>query len=115
MQEAARKDVERAFGVLTARFAILANPARLWSMHDLGTVMRACIVLHNMIIEDERDLSDLEEDFDVNPSFNLGPGHDGSFQQFLKEYEQVHSESLHKQLQNDLIEHLWQMKGDEEW
>src|SRR5438132_11737342 len=29
-QESVRKDVERAFGVLQARFKILHNPARLW-------------------------------------------------------------------------------------
>jgi hypothetical protein len=35
-QEACRKDVERAFGVLQARFAILKTPpARFWFRKDL--------------------------------------------------------------------------------
>jgi len=54
-QEAARKDVERAFGVLQARFAILRGPARFWKQETLANIMYACIILHNMIVEDERD------------------------------------------------------------
>ncbi|XP_024008043.1 uncharacterized protein LOC112084025 [Eutrema salsugineum] len=54
-QESARKDVERAFGVLQARFAIVKNPAFFWDKEKLGKIMRACIILHNMIVEDERE------------------------------------------------------------
>ena len=54
-QEGVRKDVERAFGVLQAQFAIVKNPALLWDKIKIGKIMRACIILHNMIVEDERD------------------------------------------------------------
>ena len=54
-QEVARKDVERAFGVLQARFAIVKNPALSWDKVKIGKIMRACIILHNMIVENERD------------------------------------------------------------
>ena len=53
-QEACRKDIERAFGVLQAHFAIVRGPARYWDLETLGEIMTACIILHNMIIEDER-------------------------------------------------------------
>ncbi|XP_050916792.1 uncharacterized protein LOC127131963 [Lathyrus oleraceus] len=53
-QESARKDVERAFGVLQSRFAIIRGPARAWHMDTLKHTIYACIILHNMIVEDER-------------------------------------------------------------
>jgi len=55
-QELARKDVERAFGVFQAQFAIVRGPARLYQSELLKDILMACIILHNMIVEDERDL-----------------------------------------------------------
>ncbi|KAF8376731.1 hypothetical protein HHK36_031601 [Tetracentron sinense] len=63
MQEAYRKDVERAFGVLQASFAIVHWPARFLSHEDLGYIMKTCIILHNMIIEDKHDDS-VDDDYD---------------------------------------------------
>ncbi|XP_021761811.1 uncharacterized protein LOC110726649 [Chenopodium quinoa] len=54
-QEGQRKDVERAFGVLQARFSIVRHPALARDVSMLGKIMIACIILHNMIVEDERD------------------------------------------------------------
>ena len=55
-QEGAQKDVERAFGVLQARWEIVKNPVRQWDLETISNIMMACIIMHNMIIEDERDL-----------------------------------------------------------
>jgi len=54
-QESIRKDIERAFGVLQARFAIIRGPARHSEKGELGMIMKACVILHNMIVEDECD------------------------------------------------------------
>ena len=54
-QESVRKDVERTFGVLQARFAIIRGPARNMDKAELGMIMKTCIIVHNMIVEDERD------------------------------------------------------------
>ncbi|XP_024011269.1 uncharacterized protein LOC112086533 [Eutrema salsugineum] len=53
-QESVRKDVERAFGVLQAWFAIVKNPALMWDKEKIGKITRTCLILHNMIVEDER-------------------------------------------------------------
>jgi hypothetical protein len=56
-QEAARKDIERAFGVLQARFAIVRGPSHFWDKCTLHDIMTTCVILHNMIIEGENYLN----------------------------------------------------------
>lgn len=52
IQEACRKDMERAFGILRARFAIVKGLAQMWYAKDLAD-MKICIILHKVMIEDE--------------------------------------------------------------
>jgi hypothetical protein len=54
-QEACKKDVECAFGVLQSRWAIVHHPTRTWSTELMWKVMTACVIMHNMIVEDEHD------------------------------------------------------------
>jgi hypothetical protein len=52
-QELARKDVERAFGVLQKRFPLIRSPAEYWKPQVLWQIITFCIILHNEITEDE--------------------------------------------------------------
>jgi hypothetical protein len=54
MQEATRKDMERGFGVLQARWAIVCYPARTWSLKTKHEVMTCCVIMHNMTVEMDR-------------------------------------------------------------
>ncbi len=53
--EAVRKDVERAFGILQARFAFLKRPCLLWSTQHIKEAVECCIIMHNLIIEDQEE------------------------------------------------------------
>ena len=121
VQEACRKDIERCFGVLHARFHIVKNPARSWTQEKLDNIMAACIIIHNMVVEEERgdysllsnvnfmnrtacpitiervDPTDVNEDFYFNTINNLN---------------QLQDREQHLALRNDLIEHLWTLKGN---
>ena len=54
-QKAHGKDVEHAFGALQAWFAIVRGLTRFFYHETLQDIMKACIILHNMIIEYEQD------------------------------------------------------------
>jgi hypothetical protein len=107
--------VERAFGVLQARFAIIRGPARGWNRETLINIMKACIIMHNMIIEYERntdDAIDFEyEQIDETPSCtNFSRSYLG-FVEFIQRHLSIRDSQTHSQLQSDLIEHLWQLHG----
>ena len=89
VQEANKKEVERAFGVLQARFAIVRGPARFFHSETLQDIMKACVILHNMIVEDERDVNkavelDYEQIDDNNPTIQLSREHTNTFIKFIE-------------------------------
>ncbi|XP_024155807.1 uncharacterized protein LOC112163779 [Rosa chinensis] len=132
-QEGYRKDVERCFGILQLRFSIVLGAARGWEREDIRYIMLTCIILHNMIIEDERpndsdeDLeSDEGEDNNIRPRLATvweGPtgddfdlvGRDGYyFNRFMDRYDAIRCANSHSNLQEDLIEHFWNIQGNME-
>ncbi|KAJ9555025.1 hypothetical protein OSB04_009639 [Centaurea solstitialis] len=52
-QESARKDIERTFATLKDKWHVVKYPARVWTQRKLSLIMHTCIILHNMIREDE--------------------------------------------------------------
>ena len=113
-QEAVKKDVERVFGVLQARFAVVRNPSHLWDKDKIANIMRACIILHNMIVEDERssstqyDVDEFQEreevdTFSVNMPSNLG--------NIIDRRTSVRNTQAHHNLKNDLIDNIWAKFG----
>jgi hypothetical protein len=109
--EAVIKDVERAFGVLQSRFAMVRGPARWWSKEDLWFIMQAYVILHNIIIEDERDE---EDDFNYHQEGTRELTHEEYqnrdplvLEEFLRIHKKIEDRSSHEQLRNDIVEHLW--------
>ncbi|XP_047949059.1 uncharacterized protein LOC125194883 [Salvia hispanica] len=118
-EEVARKDVERAFGVLQSRWAIVKGPSRLWHMDCIADVIYTRIIMHNMIVEDEgAALTDWASDDDngagpshgvATPSGRMGVPHEGADR--VRAFADMHQGQAHIRLQNDLIEELWLRRG----
>ncbi|CAL2236770.1 unnamed protein product [Prunus armeniaca] len=126
-----RKDVERCFGILQARWAIIRGAARILDEEVLRSIMMTCIILHNMIVEDEYDYNAPEvfEPDPMNTSLTriyerpIGPNglplepesllRDGQFNNpMIDRYQEMQSSYVHEIRQGDLVEHLWEMKGN---
>jgi hypothetical protein len=54
MQESTCKDVDCRFIVLSLKWQIVANPCLLWDRVVIVDMLMACIILHNMVIDDEQ-------------------------------------------------------------
>jgi hypothetical protein len=59
IQEGERKAVECAFGELVKKWHILKNPLRYWHLHDIDLLVKTCVILHNMIVEERRDMQNM--------------------------------------------------------
>ena len=132
-QESVRKDVERAFGILIARWHILERPIKLWYKKDLEYLVKACVILHNMVVETRRDdyNSGMNEMvFTDEPAVqsvrvdkircgadNIMPIVSGTtdtwVQRVAERYHEVSNDVEHHRLKVDLIDHLWNRRGNE--
>lgn len=115
MQESHRKDIERAFSVLQARWAVLRGLAYRRDRNRLTEIITACIIMHNMIIEDEGEFA-ANTDFGDNAS---ATAHCELIQEGRSDWVIDHFDLRRQErfcnLQNDLVEHLWAKRGSMWW
>ena len=73
--------------------------------------MYACVILHNMIIEDEREDRldyNYKEGKDTEPIRGLAQGPLHGFSVVLEKNKEIHERATHRKLKDDLVEHIWQ-------
>jgi hypothetical protein len=108
-QASVRKDVKCASGLLKKRFNILAITGRSYSQRTLDLIMRAYIILHNMIIDNERD-GDYDDNYHTITSVVAPPvtyEAPASLTTILQREVHLTSGLMFLNLQSDLIEHVW--------
>lgn len=128
------KEVQPAFVVLSSRWDILRYPCLFCDREVMCTTMKACIILHNMIVEAQRDGYRSEPFDQVKEAIESGMfiGENGNEKQFgwrtreacatpqgqvpsdtkwvrklgVREMK-ITDEVSHFALKNDLVEHIW--------
>ncbi|GJV78270.1 phospholipase-like protein [Tanacetum coccineum] len=103
MHEGARKDVERTFGALKKKWAILTTLTRAYIKEKLANIMYTCIILHNTIIKDRMEAICIK----------WYPEKEHQPDDLIRSDEQRHriikyikSSQVHQMLKADLIEHV---------
>ena len=101
--------------MLQARFAIVRGLARLWKLEVLKDIMKAYIILHNMIVEDERNANELDFTYDTmdeSPTATVISERSSELLQFINTQHYIRDKEIHSKLQTDLVEHQWNMHGN---
>lgn len=92
--------------------------------------MEACIILHNLIIDDESEWDEHDYNYEqimvpeTNLPVNVAPAVDeedfrvnrrdfvdDSFSGFVSRHRNIRDKQKHNMLKEDLIAHKWQLKG----
>ena len=112
-QVAYRKDVERTFGVLQAKYAIIKGPARRFKPVALKYIVDCIIIMHNMGIYYEKGMEELRiEDYDGATTPRLDPNQNvPEVRLLIARHRQIQSRPANEQLKADLIEHVWSKFG----
>ncbi|XP_052627200.1 uncharacterized protein LOC111909886 [Lactuca sativa] len=105
-QEGARKDVERAFGVLKSKWHIVEHAARPYELDTLRYIMYACIIMHNMVVEDKgRNIATYSPTEPRHVQFQPGTSH---------RMVDIQDQRKHKQLREDLADYIYVGHEDED-
>ncbi|XP_022007526.1 uncharacterized protein LOC110906742 [Helianthus annuus] len=94
--DAARKDVERAFGVLKEKCGVLNRSMCAMSVKKIRNVLYVCIIMHNMILKDDENT--------ITQVHIRDPPVEHVFDDTV--YNELIDEDTHYRLKYDLVEHL---------
>ncbi|GKA41321.1 ALP1-like protein isoform X1 [Tanacetum coccineum] len=103
----ARKDVERAFGVLQGRWGLFQQSARAYEVNTLRRIMYAGIIMHNMILEDQNmSVVDMKHVYS-NPARSMQTVWIDRCETQRRKAKELRDKDTHISLQQNLMNHIW--------
>jgi hypothetical protein len=73
----------------------------------LANILKVCIIMYNMIIEDERTMNlGFDHEREVNSFISVSHGELPELHDFLQTHNRIKDRATSSQLQEDLVEHL---------
>ncbi|GKD54852.1 putative nuclease HARBI1 isoform X2 [Tanacetum coccineum] len=106
-QESARKNVERAFGVLQGRWELIQQPARAYEVNTLRRIMYAGIIMHNMILEDQNMSVVYLKHMYSNPARSMQTMWIDRCETQHRKAKELRDRDTHISLQQNLMNHIW--------
>ncbi|GJY26475.1 ALP1-like protein [Tanacetum coccineum] len=110
--KSSRKDIEKAFGVLQGRWRIIQQLTRAYHMNTIRRIMYTCMILHNMILEDQN--------FDIIEYWHMYASPESNIQRTWVERcerqrrrnKELRDRRVHEDLRHDIVEHLWNQDNE---
>ena len=114
--------------MLQAQFAVVRKPSLAWDVNALHNMMLCYIIMHNMIVEDERDTyenyTDIQEyamykptrchtrcTEEDNDNFIYHTDRIVDINIYLQHKAEIEDQQIHLSLRNDLIDLIWSKFG----
>ena len=77
----------------------MRGPTRFFYSETLQDIMKACIILHNTIVKDKRDVNEAVEldyeQIDDNPTIQLSREHTNEFMEFIETHQCIRDHEIH--------------------
>ena len=126
-QEARRKDIERAFGRMQIKWAVLQTGCRLLHLDEIVKIWMTIAILHNLTIRDQQEEGKPPENLDRDEPEGVNEAQQRRIQERMKRvpfsYTKLVDGTLFTEnrgnwmrLRDALLAHVWLNKKDQvEW
>ncbi|XP_026441459.1 uncharacterized protein LOC113340542 [Papaver somniferum] len=102
-----RKDVERAFGTLKRKCAIICGPYRGLSAREMHKTMLICIIMHNMVIQETRRNKNWTNHQDEDLRLEIISTRGLLARNYAQMTSHIENKTLYNMLREDLRANMW--------